>query len=262
MCYLHVVYNVLSTLPCVVCVWLQSAPLLVAGLLPKLHQLMVSPDQELQQLGVQMLARCAAQMRKCGAVLSTSTNTGTATLTKQLLLPLLRRMARGQGPVSTGSQGNGAFDGLDDEDGGMGSLGLGTQDAGLVQVAPKAAKWAVFGLAACQDSSSTKQELQQIADELATSLDAAAADTAAKLQALSAVGRIMPGRKVCGWGTRLRFGSFAIFGGCSGGRNAVICALPAMLLNGALHFASLQPAGTCIKTGTCLSSLIPPRVAT
>lgn len=151
--------------------------------------MMLSPDSELQQLAVQMLARCAAQMRKCGTILSASSNAATAKLVKQQLLPCLRRMARGQSPTASGlgSQGNeGAVD--------FGSLGFNSQE-GLVQVAPKAAKWAVFGLAACQDSTSTKRELQDIADELAVSLDAAAPDTAAKLQALSVVGRLMPGKQ-------------------------------------------------------------------
>lgn len=174
-------------LPVLLVLHTQSAPLLTAALLPELHQLMVSPDTELQQLGVQMLARCAAQMRKCGSPLSTSSNAATAKLTKQQILPCLRRMARGQPPVASGSGQQGDED-ADQPD----SLGYNSQE-GLGQVAPKAAKWAVFGLAACQDSTSTKRELQDIADELAISLDPGAADTAAKLQALAAVGRIMPG---------------------------------------------------------------------
>jgi hypothetical protein len=160
---------------------MQSAPLLPAGLLPELTQLVLSTDAELQQLGVQTVARCAAQMRKCGTVLSASTNAATAKLVWQQLLPSLRRIARAQPPADSSA----------------GSPGLDSQD-GLGQVSRKAAKWAVFGLAACQDSSTTKQELQQLADELVGSLDPAAPETPAKLGALSVVGRLLPGKLVVG----------------------------------------------------------------
>lgn len=172
----------------------QAAPVLAAGLLPELHQLMLSPDTELQQLGVRMFARCAAQMRKCGSVLTASSNAATVKLVKQQILPALKRMSRGQPPAASKS-------GLQGSDEGPASLGLSSQE-GPVQVAPKSAKWAVLGMAACQDSTSTKQELQDIADELVSSLDAGAPDTAAKLQALSIVGRVLPGE--C---TRLVVGS-------------------------------------------------------
>jgi hypothetical protein len=168
---------------------LQFGSLLAAGLLPELLQMMLSPDAELQQLAVQMLARSAAQMRKCNVTLSASSNAATAKLVKQQLLPCLRRMTRGRLPSDFGAGSQGDEDAVE-----CGSLGFNSQER-LIQVAPKAAKWAVFGLAACQDTTSTKRELQDIADELAVSLDAAAPDTAAKLQALSVVGRLMPGEQ-------------------------------------------------------------------
>jgi hypothetical protein len=170
--------DVLSDVMCVLpgCFRLQSAPLLPAGLLPELTDLALSTDAELQQLGVQMVARCAAQMRKCCTVLSASTNAATAKLVRQQLLPNLRRIARAQPPAAGSAH----------------SLGLDSQD-GFVQVSRKAAKWAVFGLAACQDSSTTKKELQQLADELVGSLDPAEPHTPAKLGALSVVGRLLPG---------------------------------------------------------------------
>lgn len=163
----------------------QAAPVLAAGLLPELHLLMLSPDTELQQLGVRMFARCAAQMRKCGSVLTASSNAAAVKLVKQQILPALKCMSRGQPPAASSS-------GLQGSDEGPASLGLSSQE-GPVQVAPKSAKWAVLGMAACQDSTSTKQELQDIADELVSSLDAGAPETAAKLQALSIVGRVLPG---------------------------------------------------------------------
>lgn len=170
--------------------FIQAAPLLHAGLLPELHHLITSPDTDLQQLGVQQFVRCAAQMRKCGIVLASASDTdaATATLVQQQLLPCLQRMCRAQAPAAT-------LDTQADEEEAdkLGSLGLVSQEGAATYVAPKAAKWAVYGLAACQDSSSTRRQLEDLADELAASLDASAPDTAAKLQALSVVGRVLPG---------------------------------------------------------------------
>jgi len=147
---------------------------------------MLSSDTDLQQLGVELFARTAAQMRKTGQVLLSAKDTATAKLVRDQVLPAFRRLSRGLAPATGGTT---------EADGGASGLGLDfdSQEAGPGSVAPKAAKWSVFGLAACQDTSSTKQELDELADELAGSLDPAAADTAPKLQALSVIGRLLPG---------------------------------------------------------------------
>lgn len=143
---------------------------------------MLSSDTDLQQLGVELFARTAAQMRKTGQVLLSAKDTATAKLVRDQVLPAFRRLSRGLAPATAGTTDAEAL-GLDFD----------SQEARPVSVAPKAAKWSVFGLAACQDTSSTKRELEDLADELAGSLDPAAADTAPKLQALSVIGRLLPG---------------------------------------------------------------------
>jgi hypothetical protein len=171
------------------CACPQAAPTLFAGLVRSVHeQLVCSAEPELAELGVLLLVRSAAQQRKVAAPLSASPDAATAQLVQQQVLPLLRAMCRGRAaPAPTGgSQGS--------------ARGCGGGGAGVVL--PKAAKWAALGLVALQPGSAGRQELTALGDELAGGLDAAAAETAAQLQALSVAGQYTPGgvtRWARGW---------------------------------------------------------------
>eukprot|EP00882_Tetradesmus_deserticola_P017339 GHRQ01018572.1.p1 GENE.GHRQ01018572.1~~GHRQ01018572.1.p1 ORF type:complete len:635 (+),score=352.40 GHRQ01018572.1:264-1907(+) len=76
------------------------------------------------------------------------------------------------------------------DDGAEEELG-GSQNAAAV-CNPRAAKWAMYAIAYCQDHSSARAELSRLAAELAGSLDSGEPESAAKLQALSAIGRLLP----------------------------------------------------------------------
>lgn len=189
--------------------------MLFAGLLPELHGLLQSTEADLQQLGAQLFSQCARDQRKRGVVLAASANTATAALVKQQLLPCLRQLARGRSSAAVNLQEAAAGDGQkaasrkqkqrrqhdnqqDEDEGDEGDrlfddMELGSQEAGAAAT-PRAAKWAVYGIASCQDSSSSRRELEQLADELVAGLDSGAPETAAKLQALATTGRVLPGK--------------------------------------------------------------------
>jgi hypothetical protein len=172
---------------------LQNAPTLFASLLPELHQLMCSKEQELQQLGVQLLGQCAIQLRKRGIVLAMSPDATTAAHVKQQVLPCLRLFSRGRSPTGSPPGGDASADmrevGAADDD----QLNSQLTAAADNLCTPKCAKWAVYGLVCCQDGSTGKHELEQLADELAHGLVSTAPETAARLQALATVGRVYPG---------------------------------------------------------------------
>lgn len=168
----------------------QAAPMLFAGLLPRLAMLLSRGDAELQQLGAQLLARCSLALRKRGLGLSATTDASIAQLVSRQLLPCLRSLARGASAARSsagGGSGRGSQDTEEQEEADGPSLPM------LAELcAPKAAKWAVLALAACQDPAHAAAELAQLADELAGRLDATAPETAALLQALSVIGRLEP----------------------------------------------------------------------
>jgi len=173
---------------------LQNAPTLFASLLPELHQLMCSKEQELQQLGVQLLGQCAIQLRKRGIVLTSSPDTKTAAHVQQQVLPCLRLFSKGKSPAGSSHGGNTRAE--DMQDGGVADdAELDSQlTAALGSLCtPKSAKWAVYGLVCCQDGVTGKRELEQLADELSHGLVSTAPETAARLQALATVGRVYPG---------------------------------------------------------------------
>eukprot|EP00879_Flechtneria_rotunda_P015681 GHRR01016403.1.p1 GENE.GHRR01016403.1~~GHRR01016403.1.p1 ORF type:complete len:1542 (+),score=797.44 GHRR01016403.1:616-5241(+) len=163
-----------------------AASMLFAGLLPRLHSLLASSELDLQQLGAQLLAQCAWQLRKRGMVLTASSDAATVNLVNERLLPCLRRLCRGKSSAGIKLTAAGSNEDAD-------TMDLDSQDNAAAGAAPKAAKWAGYALAGCQDGSSSRRELEALADELATQLESGAADTAAKLQALAAVGRLVPG---------------------------------------------------------------------
>lgn len=205
------------------CALLQNSAMLFSGLLPQLLDLLRSRWPDLQQLGAVLLARCFVQQRKAGLPPATSsTDAAVVKVVKQQLLPCLRQLARGRSSAGakqpqqrTGRKQRKAArkdadeddeeDQPDDEDQQQADdmevevTPSAAEDASVA--APKASKWAVYALATCQDSSSCKKELSKLADELASSLDSAEPETAGKLQALSAVGRILPGMRYY-WSSR------------------------------------------------------------
>ncbi|KAF8072944.1 ATXR2 [Scenedesmus sp. PABB004] len=201
-------------------------PLLFAGLLPELEALLASSDPDLQQLGAQLLAHCAWQLRRRGVqLLAASPDEATAQLVKQQMLPRLRRLCRGHasggaapapgggggGKQRQAKAGGGGAKGRaaagrrgarkrgqadeegEDEDGAGTAPDALDGGAGCTGCTPKAAKWGVYALAGCLDSAASQAELTALAAELAAGLDEGAPETAARLQALAAVGRLLPG---------------------------------------------------------------------
>lgn len=171
--------------------------------MPQLLSMLHSNEADLQLLSTHLLARCFVQQRKLGLpAMTASSNEATASLVKKQLMPCLRQLARGQ--ICSAEQRKAGLatatnrkDGLEVEDTEEQVDGFQMEDSPVTAAngvaAPKAAKWAVYALATCQDSSSCRKELSQLAVELAGSLDSSQCETAAKLQALSAIGRILPG---------------------------------------------------------------------
>jgi len=82
----------------------QSSATLFVSLLPQLCDLMHSSEQDLQQLGVQLLGQCCIQLRKRGVVLAASADAATAKLVKEQLLPSLRCSAGAGLLVATTAQ--------------------------------------------------------------------------------------------------------------------------------------------------------------
>lgn len=191
-------------LPCL----LQYAPMLFAGLLPQLHSLLRGAEPDLQQLAAQLLALCAKEQCKRGMLLAASPDAAVAKLVKQQLLPCMRQLARGSSSAGAagGKQSSkrkqradteDALDAMEEDDADADDAEADYNDSQAAAGAvcnPRAAKWATYAIAYCQDHSSARAELSQLAADLAGSLDSGEAETAAKLQALATIGRLLPGK--------------------------------------------------------------------
>jgi hypothetical protein len=188
---------------------LQYAPMLFAGLLPQLHSLLQGSEPDLQQLAAQLLALCAKEQRKRGMLLAASPDAATAKLVKQQLLPCMRQLVQGRSSAAAAGRkpnskrkqpADGSDDELDpmDEDDADAEELDDSQAAAAAVCNPRAAKWATYAIAYCQDHSSARAELSRLAADLAGSLDSGEPEGAAKLQALSTIGRLLPGERVVG----------------------------------------------------------------
>ncbi|WIA29168.1 hypothetical protein OEZ86_011679 [Tetradesmus obliquus] len=182
------------------------APMLFAGLLPQLHSLLRGAEPDLQQLAAQLLALCAKEQRKRGMLLAASPDAAVAKLVKQQLLPCMRQLARGSSSAGAagGKQSSkrkqradteDALDAMEEDDADADDAEADYNDSQAAAGAvcnPRAAKWATYAIAYCQDHGSARAELSQLAADLAGSLDSGEAETAAKLQALATIGRLLP----------------------------------------------------------------------
>jgi hypothetical protein len=181
----------------------QYAPMLFAGLLPQLHSLLQGSEPDLQQLAAQLLALCAKEQRKRGMLLAASPDAAVAKLVKQQLLPCMRQLVQGKSSAAAAGrktnskrkQPADADDGLDpmDADDADAEELDDSQAAAAAVCNPRAAKWATYAIAYCQDHGSARAELSRLAAELAGSLDSGEPESAAKLQGLSTIGRLLPG---------------------------------------------------------------------
>ncbi|KAF6266620.1 hypothetical protein COO60DRAFT_1697167 [Scenedesmus sp. NREL 46B-D3] len=183
------------------------APMLFAGLLPQLHSLLQGSEPDLQQLAAQLLALCAKEQRKRGMLLAASPDAAVAKLVKQQLLPYMRQLAQGRSSAAAAggrqsrkrkqpADADDAADPMDEDDADAADaeeeLG-GSQAAAAAVCNPRAAKWATYAIAYSQDHSRARAELSRLAADLAGSLDSGEPESAAKLQALSTIGRLLPG---------------------------------------------------------------------
>jgi hypothetical protein len=177
--------------------------MLFAGLLPQLHSLLLGSEPDLQQLAAHLLALCAKEQRKRGMLLAASPDAAVAKLVKQQLLPCMRLLVQGSSSAAAAGgkssrQRKQPADAQDEADDADAEFNNSQAAAGAV-CNPRAAKWATYAIAYCQDHSSARAELSQLAADLADSLDSGQPETAAKLQALETIGRLLPGEGFVVW---------------------------------------------------------------